>query len=59
MDDDRNDDEVMDEFVVMSGNVAVDLMLDDVMKNDDKVEKMMTMMTKVDDAMTMLQWKTV
>ena len=29
----------MDEFVVMSGNVAVDLMLDDVMKNDDKVEE--------------------
>ena len=27
----------MDEFVVMSGNVAVDLMLDDVMKNDDEV----------------------
>ena len=26
----------MDEFVVMSGNVAVDVMLDDVMKNDDK-----------------------
>ena len=23
----------------MSGNVAVDLMLDDVMKNDDKVEE--------------------
>ena len=30
---------MMDEFVVMSGNVAVDLMLDDVMKNDDKVEE--------------------
>ena len=29
----------MDEFVVMSGNVAGDLMLDDVMKNDDKVEE--------------------
>ena len=38
-DDDRNDDEVMDEFVVMSGSVAVDLMLDDAMKNDDKVDK--------------------
>ena len=43
----------------MSGNVAVDLMLDDVMKHDDKVEEMMTMMTKVDDEMTMFQWKTV
>ena len=39
MDDDRNDDEVMDEFVVMSGNVAVDLMLDDMMKHDNKVEE--------------------
>ena len=29
----------MDEFVVMSGSVVVDLMLDDVMKNDDKVEE--------------------
>ena len=27
----------MDEFVVMSGNVVVDVMLDDVMKNDDEV----------------------
>ena len=29
----------MDEVVVMSGNVGVDSMLDDVMKNDDKVEE--------------------
>ena len=43
----------------MSGNVVVDSMLDDVMKNDDEVKEMMTMMTKVDDEMTMLQWKTV
>ena len=27
----------MDEFVVMSCNVVVDVMLDDVMKNDGKV----------------------
>ena len=39
MNDDRNDDEVMDEFVVMSGNVVGDAMLNDVMKNDDKVEE--------------------
>ena len=39
MNDDRNEDEVMDEFVVMSGNVVGDLMLDDVMKNDDKAEE--------------------
>ena len=39
MNDDRNDDEVMDEFVVMSGNVVGDAMLNDVMKNDDKVEQ--------------------
>ena len=27
----------MDEFVVMSGKVGVDVMLDDVMKNDGKI----------------------
>ena len=30
---------MMDEFVVMSGSVVGDSMLDDVMKNDDKVEE--------------------
>ena len=30
---------MMDEFVVMSGSVVVNSMLDDVMKNDDKVEE--------------------
>ena len=43
----------------MSGNVVVDVMLGDVMKIDDKVTEndviMMTMMTKTDDEMTMLQ----
>ena len=36
-DDNHNDDEWMDEFVVMSGNVVVDVMLNDVMKNDGKI----------------------
>ena len=39
MNDDRNDDEVMDEFVVRSGNVVDDAMLSDVMKSDDRVEE--------------------
>ena len=30
---------MIDESVVMSGNVVVNSMLDDVMKNDDKVEE--------------------